>query len=120
MGLIKNNLKPVYFILLLKDRIPKELTSGAIYKFKCGLCIESYYDECVRHLNVRIGDHIRISPLTKKKVKPKSSAISDHLLLCNHSPSFENFSVLTKENKKFLLELKERNGEFNSWILLRF
>ena len=63
--------------------------------------------ECVRHLNVRIGEHIGISPLTKKKVKPKGSAVSDHLLLSNHSPSFENFSVLTKENKKFLLELKE-------------
>ena len=63
--------------------------------------------ECVRHLNGRIGEHIGILPLTKKKFKPKSSAVSDHLLLCNHSPSFENFSVLTKENKKFLLELKE-------------
>ena len=48
-----------------------------------------------------------ISPLTKKKVQPKGSVISDHLLLCNHSPFFEKFSVLTKENKKFLLELKE-------------
>ena len=57
--------------------------------------------------NVRIGEHIRISPLTEKKVKPKGSAFSPHLLLCNHSPSFENVSVLTKENKKFLLELKE-------------
>ena len=57
--------------------------------------------------NVRIGEHIRISPLTKKKVKPKGKAVSPHLLLCNHSPSFENVSVLTKENKKFLLELKE-------------
>ena len=84
---------------LLKDRIPKELTSGVAYKFQCGLCNEFYYGECVRHL--------RISPLTKKKVKPKGSAVSDHLLLSNHSPSFENFSVLTKENKKFLLELKE-------------
>ena len=63
--------------------------------------------ECVRHLNGRIGEHIGILPLTKKKFKPKSSAVSDHLLLCNHSPSFENFSVLTKENKKLLLELKE-------------
>ena len=90
-----------------KDRIPKEITSGVIYKFQCGLCNESYHGECVRHLTVRIGEHIGISPLTKKKVKPKGSAVSDHLLLCNHSPSFENFSVLTKENKKFLLELKE-------------
>ena len=51
--------------------------------------------------------HIGISQLTKKKVKSKGCAVSDHLLLCNHSSSFENFSVLTKENKKFVLELKE-------------
>ena len=84
-----------------KDRIPKELTSGVVYKFQCGLCNESYYGKCVSHLNVRIGEHIRIPPLTKKKVKPKGSAVSDHLLLCNH------FNLLTKENKKVLLELKE-------------
>ena len=39
----------------------------------------------MRHLNVRIKEHIRISPLTKKKVNPKCSAVSNHLLLCNHS-----------------------------------
>ena len=54
-----------------------------------------------------IGEHIGISPLTKKKVKHKGSAVSNCLLLCNKSPSFENFCVLTKKNKKFLLELKE-------------
>ena len=90
-----------------KDRIPKELTSGVVYKFQCGLCNESYYGECVRHLNVRIGEHIAISSITEKKAKTKDSAVSDHLLLCNHSPSFQNFSVLNEENKKFLLELKE-------------
>ena len=84
-----------------KDRITKELTSGVVYKFQCGLCIESYYGECVRHLNVRIGEQIGISPLTKKKVKLKGSAVSDDFLLCNHSPSFENFSVLTKENNSY-------------------
>ena len=90
-----------------RDRISKELTSGDVYKFHCGLCNESYYGECVRHLNVRIGEHIGISQLTRKKVEPKGSAVSNHLLFCNHSPSFENFSVLTKEKKKFLLKLKE-------------
>ena len=35
--------------------------------------------------------------MTKKKVKPKGSAVSDHFL----------FSMLTKENKKFLLEFKQ-------------
>ena len=67
------------------DRIPKELTSGVVYKCQCGICNESYYGECIRHLNVRIGEHIGISPLTKKRVKPKGSAVRDHLLLCNHS-----------------------------------
>ena len=94
-------------VFRFKDRIPKELTSGVVYKFQCGLCNESYYGECVRHLNVRIGKHIRISPLTRNKVKPKGSAVSNHLLLCNHSPIFEHFSVLTKKNRKFVLELKE-------------
>ena len=89
------------------SRIPKEFSSGVVYKFQCGLCNESYYGEYVRHLNMTIGEHIGISPLTKEKDKPQGSAVSDHLLLCNHSPSFENFSVLTKENKKFLLKLKE-------------
>ena len=86
------------------ESVPKELTSGVVYKFQFELCNESYYGE---YLNVRIGEHIGISSLTRKKVKPKGSAFSDHLLLCNHSPSFENFSALTKENKKFMLELKQ-------------
>ena len=42
---------------------------------------------------------MRILTLTKKKVKPKVSAASDHFLLCNHSLSFESFSVLTKEKE---------------------
>ena len=54
-----------------KDRIPKELISGVVYKFHCRFCNESYYGKCVRHLNVRTGEHIGISPLIKKKVKPK-------------------------------------------------
>ena len=54
-----------------EDRIPKELTSGVVYKSQCGLCNKSYYGERVRRINVKIGEHIRISPLTKKKVKPR-------------------------------------------------
>ena len=90
-----------------KDQIPKDLTSGVVYKFQCGLCNESYYGECIRHLNVRIGEHTGISPLTRKQVKPKSSSVADHLLLCDHSASYDDFSILTRDNSKFLLELKE-------------
>ena len=90
-----------------KSGIPKEFTSGVLYKFQSGLYSESYYRECVKNLNVRTGCDIGISPLIKKKVKPKGSTASDHLLLRNDSPSFESFRVLTKENRKLVLELKE-------------
>ena len=46
-----------------KDSIPKGLTSAVVQKFQCGLCNKSYYGECIRHLNVRIGEDIRISTL---------------------------------------------------------
>ena len=90
-----------------KDRISKDLTSGVVYKFQCGLCNESYYGDCVRHLNVRIGEDTGISPLTKKQFKPKNSYVAEHLLLWNYSASYDDFSILTRGNKKFLLELKE-------------
>ena len=57
--------------------------------------------------NVRIGKHIGISSLTNKQVKPKNSSLADHLLFCNHPASYDAFSILTRENKTFLLELKE-------------
>ena len=75
----------------------KDLISGVVYKFQCGLCNESYYCESIRHLDIRSGEHIGVSPLTGKKVK----------LHCNFLPSFDNFSVLAYENKKYLLEIKE-------------
>ena len=96
-----------------KDRIPNDLISGVVYKFQCGLCNESYYRKCVRHLNVRTGEHIGISPLTKKHDKPKNSSIADHLLFCYHSASYDDFSIPTHENKKFSLELK------NSLLIMR-
>ena len=90
-----------------KDQIPKNLTFGVVYKFQCELCNESYYRECMRHLNVRIGEHIGILSLIRKQVKPKNSSVANHLLLCNHSASYDDFSILTRQNKTFLVELKE-------------
>ena len=92
-----------------KDHIPKDLTSGIVYKYQCGLCNKSSYCEYVRHLNVRIGEHIDILSLTKKQVKPKNSSVADQLLFCNHSPSSGNFNILKCDNKKLLLELREVN-----------
>ena len=82
--------------------ISKDLTSGVIYKFHSGLCNEFYYGACLRDFSVRIGEHIGILPLTKKQTKPKNCSIVNHLLIRNHSASFENFNILMHENKRFL------------------
>ena len=49
-----------------KDQIPKDLTSGVVYKFHCVLYNESYYGECMRHLNVRIDEHFGIFTTCQK------------------------------------------------------
>ena len=41
-----------------KYQIPKDLSCGVVSKFQCGLCNECYYGKCMRHLSVRIGEHI--------------------------------------------------------------
>ena len=61
-----------------------------------------------RHLDIRFGKHIGASPLNGKKDKPSNeSAFCALLLHCNFLPSFDNFSILAHENKKYLLEVKE-------------
>ena len=37
----------------------------------------------------------------------KLTAIHEHLLSCNYSPSFEDFSILTMESKDFKLKIME-------------
>ena len=62
-----------------------------------------------RHLKVRSGEHIGISPLTFKKTKPsKESAIPDYFLNCNNILSFEQFTILANGNNKFVFEITER------------
>ena len=91
-----------------KYPIPKDLVSGVVYKSQCGLWNESYYEQSVRHLDIRSGEHKDVSPLAGKKVKPiKNSAVHDHRLHCNYLPSFDNFRILANENNKGLLKIKE-------------
>jgi len=95
-------------ILRFKDRLPYDLVSHVVYRFKCGRCNSTYIGESERHLKVRSGEHIGISPLTFKKVKSSDeSSVRDHLLFCDHSPSFDDFTIITHGTNKFLLEIKE-------------
>ena len=60
-----------------KDRLPKSLLSGLVYKFKCSDCNVTYYGKTKR----RISEHLGLSPLTEKRVKPsyQTTAIFDHI-----------------------------------------
>ena len=60
--------------------------------------------DCVRHMDARIGKHIGISAVTKMLVK--NSSVGDHLICSTFLASFGGFSILNRENKKFLLEVR--------------
>ena len=84
-----------------------DLVSGVVYKHSCGRWNSIYYGETDRHLKVRSGKHIKISPFTFKKPKSsKVSSICNHLLICN-TPSFEDFTILANENDRSVIEIKE-------------
>ena len=52
-------------------------------------------------------EHFRISALTEKIVKGDDcSAIKEHLLFCNHTPDFEDLSILAVNNNDFKVTLK--------------
>ena len=77
---------------------------------KCGSCNATYYGKTKRHFKVRICEHLGISHLTGKKIKideNKPTAIQEHLICCNYSSLFEDFSILTRENNDFELKIME-------------
>ena len=69
-----------------KDKLPKMLLSGLVYKHKCGGCNATYHGKTKRCFKAWICEHLGISHLTGKKVKVdknKLIAIQEHLLCCN-------------------------------------
>ena len=44
----------------LKDKLPKMLLSGRLYKYECGGCNATYYGKVKSHFNVRICKHLGI------------------------------------------------------------
>ena len=58
-----------------------------------------------------MSEHLGISHLTgksKANLQPQQyTAIISHSLFCDHAPSFEDFSILSRETNDFKLTLKE-------------
>ena len=91
-----------------KDKIPAFLYSSIVYKFQCGSSNATYYGKTKRHFKVRMCEHLGISALTGKRVKgDDDSAIKGHLLFCNHTPDFEDFSIPATNNNDLKVTLME-------------
>ena len=94
----------------LKDKLPKMLLSGLVYRYKCGGCNAFYHGKTKHHFIVRISEHLGISHLTGKKVKinnNKLTVIQEHLLCYKYCPSFEDFYILTGKSNDFKLKILE-------------
>ena len=60
-------------------------------------------------MNITVGKHSGVSPLTGKKSKAKTTtAIKDHMLFCDHTVSLEDFKILASTNSEFHLRVKEK------------
>ena len=90
-----------------KNKVPFNLRSTVVYKFSCGNSNATYYGKACRHLNIRVGEHSSVSPLTWKKSKAKTTTtIKDHILLCDHVVSLEYSKILAGSNSEFHLKIK--------------
>ena len=90
-----------------KNKVPFNLRSTVVYKFSCGNSNATYYGKACRHLNIRVGEHSSVSPLTWKKSKAKTTtAIKDHILLWDHVVSLEYSKILASSNSEFHLKIK--------------
>ena len=55
-----------------------------------------------------VVEHSVISPLTNKRSKSKkSTAVKDHMLMCDQPISFGDFKVLASSNSELHLKIKE-------------
>ena len=84
------------------------LHSNIVYKFKCNICNDIYYDKTKRHFKVRACENLGITTLTGKKVKNlKESSVFDDIVHTGHNASFDDFETLVDECDEFRLLLRE-------------
>ena len=90
-----------------KDKLSFNLCSNVVYKFSCGRCNATSFGETCRLLNVRVGEHSRVSPLTGKKSKAKTTtAIKD---IHREKASSNKTSALTKSKSMDIWVVGESN-----------
>lgn len=87
----------------LKDPIPTWERSNVVYKIPCTDCQLSYIGQTSRNLKSRITSHKSDIRLNKK-----TCALAEHALVGNHTPNYEEASILdshTSTYKRNFLEM---------------
>ena len=94
-----------------KDKIPKSLMSGVIYKFTCAGCNFSYIGSTKRFWETRLEEHLHISALSGKPLKgqlvftPMKHVKSGCCPVGSYSR--DNFCIIGREKNPYLLLVKE-------------
>ena len=87
----------------------------------CGSCNVTYYGKTEGHFNVRPGENLGLSLSTGNMVACKPSAISDHLLLHEHTDSsFTTFKTSLRESVLTKGDSPELNRNVTLMSLLLF
>ena len=59
-------------------------------------------------MKIWVSEHQGVSPRTGKQVKGTlSTSVRDHMLNCEHTVTWEDFSIIGRESNHYLLETKE-------------
>ena len=103
------------------------LLSGFAYKYKCGGCSSTYYDNAKCYFIVQIAEHLEISHLTGKKVKIDNTNPGIHFILQLRSMLHSKVSILIRKRNGFKLEIMQNRlithdnpalKEEDSWLPL--
>ena len=111
-----------------KDKFPKSLLSGIIYRYTCANCNVSYIGCTKRYWEKRLEEHTHISALTGKPLSGcQIFAPLQHVKTAKCNPagpkvSRDDFEIIGHEKNKYLLQVKESilikrdNPELNGTI----
>ena len=91
-----------------KDKVPDELQSSAVYRYKCSCCNATYIGKTKRQIRVRQFEHLGRSIKTKRPLgKPPFSAIRQHSENSDHPILLDSFSVIANRSKDAELNIIE-------------
>ena len=95
-----------------KDRTPDHQKCGVVYHLQCGDCDSTYVGETARALDARIKEHSSIKRATL-------TAVAEHCKEHEHSFTWENISVLAREDNtnrrriREALEIQQSSASLN-------